>query len=215
LRLEFDKGSFSYEQFLSLMEDADDAFDTATGGTTAMIFKLSDELRILKGEATEATIALEKLSMIGADPRNIAIIREQLAEKAAEKDRQKIEDAATSLLQSIRTPMEVLEDSIAEINRLTSAGGLTDEQRLKALDALSEDIDKETPGGGPRFGAALQAGSVEAFSAILAATQPGQDSERETAANTKKMADQLAANARIEEAKENPVPVNIPGLGGA
>lgn len=178
---------------------------------------LQKEFRVLSGITDEGTEAFRKFAEGGATGVELIQFRTLQMGSAIEKARDKLEAEAKGMLESALTPQERIEERIKRINALTAAGFLNREERLRVLESLKVEVDDSTEGQGPRFAAALQAGSAEAFSAIIAATRPEQRNQREIAKNTKRLAElaeQEAINDAVDRAEQEVVVV-IPAMGAA
>lgn len=206
------------------------SYGTAVSFAKKEIAGLISPAEILEGKLRKLQLAqAEGIGGLGIRDR-VRIGQKAMDEFAAATDgpakklrelQEAAEASAKGIIQSIRTPMEVLEDEIANITDLFERDLLTKEQRLKALDLLRKDIDEEDAEetsldrGGPGFVAALQAGSAEAFSAIIAATRPEKQNQREIAKNTKRLAELAeleAINDAVDRAEQEVVVV-IPAMG--
>ncbi len=99
---------------------------------------------------------------------------------------------AEQLRRSLETPAEAFERRLKEIDRMAEAGAIDAETQVRALEKLRDEFTEDSPGGSTRFAGAMEKGSAEAFSAILASMGQGRDEPaRKTAENTKVSAERL------------------------
>jgi hypothetical protein len=130
---------------------------------------------------------------------------------------QKRAERGAELTETFRTPMEEFTDKMAELERLRERQAITEETYQRARTAYGEELGRaggeEAPRGGrehPEFAGALERGSREAYSAILAA-MGNQDPAKKTAEHTR----QVAANTermaggieRIERKGADVIPI--------
>jgi hypothetical protein len=138
----------------------------------------------LMGSATGATGSFKKFSDVKttvkiADPA--AEAAKKKADEEAEAARKKIEDRGKAVTESLRTPMQIYRDTVAELNMLVNAGTISWDTYnagvKKAVESLSGASkaakDFSTPGIG-----AVTRNSAEGFSAVQAAKRERDDSER-------------------------------------
>ena len=170
-----------------------------TAGSTeaqSRLVSMQDELRVLRGELTQFDLQMEKLAQAGATEREIkqlrflemnrnrvlrlqdeerkkqALIADEIerAAAAAEQQQKAMQSRAESIIESLKTPAEKFLDRQSEIQQLQAKGLLTDSQASRAIDMAHKDI----LGAGEQVAEtqrpqAMQAGSQEAFRAILQA----------------------------------------------
>ncbi len=170
----------------------------AAGSTEAQsrLVSMQDELRVLRGELTQFDLQMEKLAQAGATEREIkqlrflemnrnrvlrlqdeerkkqALIADEIerAAAAAEQQQKAMQSRAESIIESLKTPADKFLDRQSEIQQLQAKGLLTDSQASRAIDMARKDI----LGAGEQVAEtqrpqAMQAGSQEAFRAILQA----------------------------------------------
>jgi hypothetical protein len=170
-----------------------------TAGSTeaqSRLVSMQDELRVLRGELTQFDLQMEKLAQAGATEREIkqlrflemnrnrvlrlqdeerkkqALIADEVerAAAAAEQQQKAMQSRAESIIESLKTPADKFLDRQSEIQQLQAKGLLTDSQASRAIDMARKDI----LGAGEQVAEtqrpqAMQAGSQEAFRAILQA----------------------------------------------
>lgn len=167
---------------------------TGSAEAQSRIKAMQDELRVLRGEATAFDIELQKLSQAGATDRDLkqlqfmemqrnrvlrlqeeerkkqqAIADEiERAARAAEQQALAMQGRAESIIEGLKTPLDKLMDREAEIALLRANNLLTEAQAVQALEQARGEfrgpMDNEL-----RLPQAMQAGSQEAFRAILQA----------------------------------------------
>lgn len=154
-----------------------------------------EELRILRGETTAFELELEKLAQAGATPamlENLRVMnqeRERLlglqdeerkkqqqiaaeAERAAaaiEQQKAAMQSDAESIIQSLKNPAQRFLDRQAEIEALQANGLLNESQASRAIEMARRDILDSAAQAEAQRPQAMQAGSQEAFRAILQA----------------------------------------------
>ena len=170
-----------------------------TAGSTeaqSRLVSMQDELRVLRGELTQFDLQMEKLAQAGATESEIkklrflemnrnrvlrlqdeerkkqALIADEIerAAAAAEQQQKAMQSRAESIIESLKTPADKFLDRQSEIQQLQAKGLLTDAQASRAIDMARKDI----LGAGEQVAEtqrpqAMQAGSQEAFRAILQA----------------------------------------------
>ncbi len=101
---------------------------------------------------------------------------------------------------ALETPAEAFERRLEEIDRLAGIGAITQDTQVRALKQLRDEFAPDEAGP-TRFAGAMEKGSREAFSAILAAQGLGRDKpEKEVAKNTARTAELLIeTNRRLTE----------------
>lgn len=130
-------------------------------------------------EGTFKKFAAVKTTVSIADPA--AEAAKKKADAEAEAARKKIEDRGKAVTESLRTPMQIYRDTVAELNTLVNAGTISWDTYnagvKKAVESLSgahkAAKDFTTPGIG-----AVTRNSTEGFSAVQAAKRQRDDSER-------------------------------------
>jgi hypothetical protein len=178
------------------MQDAGQPASEMTGSAEAQsrIRAMQDELRVLRGEATAFDLELQKLSQAGATDRDLKQLRFmemqrnrvlrlqeeerkkqqaiadeiERAARAAEQQALAMQGRAESIIEGLKTPLDKLMDREADIALLRANNLLTQAQAEQALQQARDEF------GGPkdnelRLPQAMQAGSQEAFRAILQA----------------------------------------------
>ena len=167
---------------------------TGSAEAQSRIKAMQDELRVLRGEATAFDLELQKLSQAGATDRDLKQLRfmemqrnrvlrlqeeerkkqQEIADeieraaRAAEQQAVAMQGRAESIIEGLKTPLDKLMDREAEIALLQANNLLTQAQAEQALQQAREEfrgpVDNEL-----RLPQAMQAGSQEAFRAILQA----------------------------------------------
>jgi hypothetical protein len=178
------------------MQDAGQPASEMTGSAEAQsrIRAMQDELRVLRGEATAFDLELQKLSQAGATDRDLKQLRFmemqrnrvlrlqeeerkkqqaiadeiERAARAAEQQALAMQGRAESIIEGLKTPLDKLMDREADIALLRANNLLTQAQAEQALQQARDEFrgpaDNEL-----RLPQAMQAGSQEAFRAILQA----------------------------------------------
>jgi hypothetical protein len=167
---------------------------TGSAEAQSRIKAMQDELRVLRGEATAFDLELQKLSQAGATDRDLKQLRFmemqrnrvlrlqeeerkkqqaiadeiERAARAAEQQALAMQGRAESIIEGLKTPLDKLMDREADIALLRANNLLTQAQAEQALQQARDEF------GGPadnelRLPQAMQAGSQEAFRAILQA----------------------------------------------
>lgn len=103
----------------------------------------------------------------------------------AEKKLDEMKKRGDEIAKSMRTPFEVMEDTVADLNRLLDVGAINWQTYSRAIEKAASDLDKatkskqeldrfkSTPGVG-----AVQQGTSAAFSAVQAAGRAQADNQR-------------------------------------
>ena len=167
---------------------------TGSAEAQSRIKAMQDELRVLRGEATAFDLELQKLSEAGATDRDLKQLRFmemqrnrvlrlqeeerkkqqaiadeiERAARAAEQQALAMQGRAESIIEGLKTPLDKLMDREADIALLRANNLLTQAQAEQALQQARDEFrgpaDNEL-----RLPQAMQAGSQEAFRAILQA----------------------------------------------
>jgi hypothetical protein len=167
---------------------------TGSAEAQSRIKAMQDELRVLRGEATAFDLELQKLSQAGATDRDLKQLRFmemqrnrvlrlqeeerkkqqaiadeiERAARAAEQQALAMQGRAESIIEGLKTPLDKLMDREADIALLRANNLLTQAQAEQALQQARDEfrgpVDNEL-----RLPQAMQAGSQEAFRAILQA----------------------------------------------
>jgi hypothetical protein len=167
---------------------------TGSAEAQSRIKAMQDELRVLRGEATAFDLELQKLSQAGATDRDLKQLRFmemqrnrvlrlqeeerkkqqaiadeiERAARAAEQQALAMQGRAESIIEGLKTPLDKLMDREADIALLRANNLLTQAQAEQALQQARDEFrgpaDNEL-----RLPQAMQAGSQEAFRAILQA----------------------------------------------
>ena len=183
----------------------------ATEKTKESIRSLRDEIALLKGEATEASLAMRDGMAKGVDSTLLQeqsrLIAERDALKKQKEEAEKASNEGKSLTESVRTPLEKLRDEFKKIDSLKSAGVITDETATRAKDKAQKEYDErdKKKKEKPELSKALSAGSSEAATAILQGvrTASAQQKQQKTAEDT------LAVQKDIKGILEKKVDGNI------
>lgn len=178
-------------------------------GFSSKLQDVNDEIRILEGNATAASIELEKMAKAGVPPEKLKELENAIGNrdraKAHKDEMKRLEDQAKAIGESILTNDEKFVKEKENIEKLKMLGLLTPEQADKATAKAKGDIfgesDKQKPGGV----GALAKGSAEASSAIFTAMRSGSDIpkqqlkvEEEQLAQLERAVDSLEMMARGE-----------------
>lgn len=136
--------------------------------------ELTDELSILRGEATAAEVELQHMMDAGLEKDNAGTLQWKMDEVQREKDRiakeKERQRDADAIRESVMTPDEKFHQEVTDLRGLRDAGALDEETFNRAIDkaredAFGKDEASKTPGG---VGAA-QKGSSEQLSAVYQA----------------------------------------------
>jgi TP901 family phage tail tape measure protein len=162
-------------------------------GFTSAMKTITDELAILRGEATATGLELQGMLEAGVDPAQVEQLRALYAEreKIKAQEDQLIEQQknreywaqreaeqkreADDIVKSLRTPEEVLQDEKKRVQGLVDSGALSKE----AADQFVANLKAKDSGTstGPKYAGAMQRGSEEAFKAILMAPRKSPELE--------------------------------------
>jgi hypothetical protein len=167
---------------------------TGSAEAQSRIKAMQDELRVLRGEATAFDLELQKLSQAGATDRDLKQLRFmemqrnrvlrlqeeerkkqqaiadeiERAARAAEQQALAMQGRAESIIEGLKTPLDKLMDREADIALLRANNLLTQAQAEQALQQ-ARDESRGPADNELRLPQAMQAGSQEAFRAILQA----------------------------------------------
>jgi hypothetical protein len=170
---------------------------------------LTDELSILKGEATKAGIELHKMLEEGASAAEIAplkALQDQIeSEKTLAGIRKQIRDdekreqerlnaQAESVRNSVMTPEEKLAQEQDRLDELLRAGAIDKTTHSRAMAKLTETPAGDTKAAGPV--GALQKGSAEAMSAVFRAMRPDEIPK-------KQLEEQQETNVKLDDVNAN------------
>ena len=217
------------DQFERYKRGAIDAFT----GVGQKIQDLQSELAVLRGETTTQEQEFARLSSMGVGADQIETLRKLNAERQSLLDKQEqeqrliqereaaderlrqlaedrkkaMQDEAAAIVDSLKTPEQILGEQIARIQQLQKAGLLTAEQSAAAIAKAQQESAGGVQEVGARFAGAMQKGSAEAYSAIIQAM--GQQSNPQVKAIEKmnkdlggkltKIADKPAAEFTVVE----------------
>jgi hypothetical protein len=146
-----------------------DIIDRASGFTTKLE-AVNEEIRILEGTATEASIALEKMGKAGISPEKIKQLdeamktRDQVKSNKAYWDDIKKQGAAVT--EALKTPQQKLADEVQRLKNLRAVGGIKDDETLNAAIAEAQRKAGGRSGGAAAF---AEQGSQSAYSTIARA----------------------------------------------
>lgn len=159
------------------------AFRENESGFSKMLSSVSDEISILQGKATEASIALKGMLDAGVDPGKVdelrklmeqrdAMLEQQDAAKFWESKKQDMEAAAEVIRDAVASPLDKFAKQKKEINDLVNNGVLGRDDADKYIDKLTKDLEGQEitpPEEQTRTAGAMGRGSAEAFSTIVQA----------------------------------------------
>lgn len=138
----------------------------------------------LMGSATGEAGAFKKFSSTKTSVEIADPVAEKAKEKAdaeAEATRKAMADRGKALAESMRTPIEIYRDTVAELNEMVNAGTISWEIYnrgvKKALESLSSAHKAVEDFNTPAIGAVTR-NSAEGFSAVNAAKRARDDDER-------------------------------------
>jgi hypothetical protein len=157
-------------------------------GFSSMMQNATDQLAIMRGEATETGLALGKMLELGVDPAKVAKLQEVLdaqaaitaqadnAKKAAEaaefwkSKENELKAQADAIYAANETPAEKLQKEINRVNDLVKNGVLDQGAAEKYIQGLQPE-EQKAKASDPQFAGAMQRGSAEAFKTILSASR--------------------------------------------
>ena len=157
-------------------------------GFSSMMQNATDQLAIMRGEATETGLALGKMLELGVDPAKVAKLQEVLdaqaaitaqadnAKKAAEaaefwkSKENELKAQADAIYAANETPAEKLQKEINRVNDLVKNGVLDQGAAEKYVQGLQPE-EQKAKASDPQFAGAMQRGSAEAFKTILSASR--------------------------------------------
>lgn len=149
-----------------------DAAKRQQDAINSRIQSLKDEVNVLRLGETAARAM--QLAREGASSNQIAEIQSLEQQKKAMQDYQEMLRKGADLKEQFASPMDKLRDQVAELKQLRDAGAIDAKTfNLATLDAAKKNLKIEAPKPPPAV-AALQRGSVEAFSAIRQAEKDAQ-----------------------------------------
>jgi len=223
------------EEFQRVMRDSgkDQTIDMAPllqamkkskSGFTDMLTSTNNELKILKGTATETSLELEAMAKAGVDDKSIKHLQSVLAErdklqkgkdateaatKEAEKNakllvakKKEMTAQAEAIIASVASPADKVKNEVERLKKLIAAGELDKSIAEKYMVKFQQDalggVEKK------QIAPSQQRGSTEAITTILTAMQGRKKSEEVQATETTNeiLRGMAAVNARQEERKE-------------
>jgi gas vesicle protein len=116
--------------------------------------------------------------------------------KALDDELKKIAERGKAITQEVKTPMEQFRDKLADIAETLGKGQITRMTAIRATNKAAEELKDKEP---VKFAGALDVGSTEARSAILAAISGRGSKEDAIAKNT---GDTAAILRRIEQLQD-------------
>lgn len=168
------------------------SFRESESGFTALSTSISNELAIMRGEATETGLMLQQMLDMKVDPSKIEELRSLFAQRdeitakddsaAFWADKEAAMKAqADAIYASLETPADKLRIEEARLADLVKGGALTENAagefiaKLKAQQAADAKAqvepeakpDSGSTGGSRKFAGAMQRGSSEALAAII------------------------------------------------
>jgi hypothetical protein len=170
----------------------------AAGAAYAVNSAFSDQ------ETQLASISTEMKETVSAGTEMVAA-QELLAEKTNDttKQMEKLKQRGAAIYESVRTPVEVAADKIAELNMLIEAGAISGETYGRAMEKVRDELAKATnqakelKDAGRIDVAAVTRDSAAGFSAVLRA-QFGDRKKAEL--EQKQLEAQRKTNSLLEEA---------------
>ena len=153
----------------------------AESGLTGMVSKLREEISILKGEATETGIVLANMASAGHSQQEIEELRRLMEEKRKLEEAAKpvdttMSDNAAAIKQSLKTPEQLLNDTLSEVMKLVDANLLSMSEAMAFVSKRESELMPDSASvaqkaSEPQFAGAMQRGSAEAFKTILSASR--------------------------------------------
>ena len=177
---------------LGNVEELISEFIKKRSGFSDTFADVTDQIRILRGEVTTTGIELEKMADFGVGQAKLDELRQLFEERdrleanqRKSEERQRAVEAAVSerqmsaedIINSLKSPLQLFQEEQARVFDLVDRGLLTAEQGGAYL-ATQDPANMEAPA---QLAGAVEAGSQEAFSAILNATIGGRKSQEVTA----------------------------------
>ena len=146
-----------------------------------MMQNATDQLAIMRGEATETGLALGKMLELGVDPAKVAKLQEVLDAQAAitaqadaakfwKSKEDELKAQADAIYAANETPAEKLQKEINRVNDLVKNGFLDQGAAEKYVQGLQPE-EQKAKASDPQFAGAMQRGSAEAFKTILSSMQ--------------------------------------------
>lgn len=185
-------------------------------GLKAKIQDITNEIRVMTGEASEADIAMEEMIGKGAKGKDVSRLGALMDQKEELKKQQDIfkdmQGEAKRVFEDTRTPLEQFETRMAELQQLFQGGFIDQETFNRAASQLGEDTLGEFNKGAKGTAAELrgpeaqQFGSREALSSVFASMRRDSDKveseqlkvQQEMAGYLEEIARQRGANVDIE-----------------
>ncbi len=162
------------------MKRLQEATIQGSSGFTSAMAQVTDDLRVLRGEATETQIELEKMASFGVPQGDIDKLSAMMAERAALQEKSKADEAASgsaeseanrmaeeaqraaesfrqsqeqmaeSIKQGLKTPVELFADKINDIKALHDKGLLSSEQAFAAVKQAEKVAIEDTVANMPQ-----------------------------------------------------------------
>jgi hypothetical protein len=150
-------------------------------GFSSMMQNATDQLAIMRGEATETGLALGKMLEVGVDPAKVAKLQEVLDAQAAitaqadaakfwKSKEDELKAQADAIYAANETPAEKLQKEINRVNDLVKNGFLDQGAAEKYVQGLQPE-EQKAKASDPQFAGAMQRGSAEAFKTIVSSMQ--------------------------------------------
>lgn len=213
-------------------------------GFNSEVQDLTNQLRVLRGEVTEVDLQMERFAAFGVPQNEVDRLKAMNAERQRLLDKQQEEQQlladreaseakllqlaqdreqamkseADAILESLKTPEQLIQDQTDRIQELQQAGLLTAQQAAAAvakLQAKQQDGSQLTTATGnemaaPRvaenkFAQAMERGSASAFSTILANMRPNRDAQVQAIQNVGQILKNNVA-APLQDIKNNTKP---------
>lgn len=162
--------------------------DQATG-VFSRIKETTDAIRVLRGETTEAEIALRDMLKNGAPPEEVNRLRglmkdlkQQKAAKArAEEIARNRKQQAAAVKADLQTPVDKLKKKLDQLADLVLSAELTGDEYNAAVDkavaGFRDQVGQDNKNDDPRFADRLDARSAEGFAAVIKAATPRADKQ--------------------------------------
>lgn len=175
------------------------ALRESESGFTSTMQSMADEVAILKGEATRASIELDRMAQAGVSDEQIGRLRKMMAERdrllAAGSDEpnwmveteQRLQRQADQLKETLKTPMDKFNEFKEELQLLADNGKLTEDE-VAALIKKNKPKEKQTFSNPKKMtsemSGVMQKGSVEAATAITKAFNKDKTERLQAKANS-------------------------------
>jgi len=198
------------------------AMRQSKSGFTDMLNSLNDELKILKGEATETSLALDKMAGAGVDTKSIKHLEGKLAERTKLEEKKSAQEAAAksakknadlliakkkemqaqadAVIASVASPSEKIQAEVDRLKKLIAAGVLDKATAEAAMVKFQQGLGGA--GAKQQLTPSQQRGSTEALTTILRGMQGKSGGKSPEVKETEKTNEILRGMAAVNERQE-------------